>query len=182
MHYVTLNRGFETVVSDRDAELVARYRWFADVRVCKIDGAEKAYAYATPLIAGKKKKIYMHRLITGAPRGLLVDHRNGDRLDNRRRNLLVTTGTLNMHNRSGWAVSGYRGVDAHGGRYRARVQFRGTQETLGRFDTAEEAARAYDRAVFDLYGEFAWFNFPDEWEHAQTPDDEGTSWMQPVPF
>lgn len=59
------------------------------------------YAQATLSRAtGRPQSVYMHRLITGAPMGMVVDHINGDPLDNRRQNLRVVTHAENSRNRS----------------------------------------------------------------------------------
>jgi hypothetical protein len=111
--------------------------------------------------------IYMHRLITGAGPKHQVDHRNGNGLDNRRLNLRIATGTQNRANqgplrmRNGRA-SQYKGVyrDNRRDRWTASIQIDRQSHYLGRFANEEAAARAYDAAALEAWGQFARLNFP----------------------
>ena len=106
--------------------------------------------------------VLIHRWLMGEPPGLDVDHRNHDKLDNRRANLRVCTRADNMKNRRlrSDSVSGYKGVGGSPkGRWVAKITSDGRRLHLGTFDTAEEAARAYDGAARELHGEFALLNF-----------------------
>lgn len=97
----------------------------------------------------------MHTFLTGWD---FVDHRNGDGLDNRRANLRPATAAQNAANQqlSIANTTGYKGVSLYrNGRFRASIQRR----HLGYFDTAADAARAYDAAALDLFGDFAHLNF-----------------------
>jgi hypothetical protein len=110
----------------------------------------------------------MHREILGFgsikqdPR--LVDHRNRNGLDNRRENLRPSTNSQNLGNRIGSpnSSSKYKGVhwDSTRGKWRTQAQHDGKTYRLGRFDSEEEAAAAYDRKALELWGEFALLNFP----------------------
>ena len=106
----------------------------------------------------------MHRVITDCPDGMVVDHINDDALDNRRSNLRVCTQQDNIRNgikcrrRLGKRTrSKYKGAHFHGptGRWQARIVVSGRQISLGYFDHEIDAAKAYDEAAYEMFGEFA---------------------------
>lgn len=106
----------------------------------------------------------MHRFITGWP---LVDHMDGNGLNNTRPNLRPATPAQNNWNRctNRNSRSGFKGVSRYSGRaphWRAYITKDGERHALGRFYAPEDAARAYDRAAIELFGEFARTNFPRE--------------------
>lgn len=109
---------------------------------------------------------YLHRLIANPPTGMVVDHINGDMLDNRRENLRVCTRQQNMMNQRKRVdnTSGYKGVARHTRSrrkpFKAYIKKDGKQHHLGNFETAEAAAQAYDDAARLLHGEYARLNFP----------------------
>lgn len=88
----------------------------------------------------------------------LLDHINGNILDNRIENLRRATVKQNGFNRS--AVkrnpTGYKGVSWHsiGRKWRARIRVDGKEKNLGLFGCPKEAAKAYDNAARDIHGEF----------------------------
>jgi hypothetical protein len=104
----------------------------------------------------------LHRIIFDD--GKLRDHRNGDGLDNRRRNLRVATVSQNNANSHSTAASGYRGVYRHAAQWRAAISVQGQLFYPGSFDDPILAARAYDAAARKHFGEFARLNFPGEKE------------------
>jgi hypothetical protein len=106
--------------------------------------------------AGRQTTLKLHRLITGAPAGMEVDHKNGNGLDNRRANLRVCTHAQNMMNMPKVkARSGFRGVRRMKNRWHARIQVRGKETHLGAFPTAEDAWRVRRAAELIHKGEFA---------------------------
>ncbi|MCP4571462.1 MAG: endonuclease [bacterium] len=114
----------------------------------------------------KKYACSMHRLVMRAQPGTIVDHINGDRFDNRRVNLRFCTNAENLRN---MAIRGgssrYKGVHlcpTHRGKkkWRAQINRRGRRTFLGYFRTEAEAARCYDFAAVECFGEFARLNFP----------------------
>lgn len=111
--------------------------------------------------------ISLHRLITGDPPGLTVDHKDRRGLHNWRENLEAMPHGVNLANReTSKGATGFWGVStAPHDRYRARLTIYGGDGVtkrvfLGLFDTAEEAARARDRAVIARYGLYVPLNFP----------------------
>jgi hypothetical protein len=100
---------------------------------------------------------------------MLVDHVDGDKLNNRRRNLRIATPRQNMHNQvRPLRKRPYKGIyrSSTGTPWTAQISIprkgsgAGKTIALGRFETAEEAARAYDAAALEHFGEFAALNFP----------------------
>ena len=96
---------------------------------------------------------------------LIIDHINGDGLDNRSANLRVATYSQNSQNRRKsrkGCGSKYKGVwlDKRTRRWRAQICFEGTKKHLGYYDDEAGAGRAYDRAAVRYHEEFAKLNFP----------------------
>jgi hypothetical protein len=144
------------LVDDEDFEQLRWLRWYT----AKI--GKRVYAYRNIKIGERHVILPMHREIMGLEYGdhsLEVDHINGDGLDNRRANLRLVTRQQNMANRRGWSQAGYKGVSRmESGKYVAHIVVNGNHHNLGRYDTAEEAARAYNAAAADAFGEFALLN------------------------
>ncbi|MGA2914588.1 MAG: AP2/ERF family transcription factor [Sedimentisphaerales bacterium] len=106
----------------------------------------------------------MHRFLMDAPKGRIVDHRNGDGLDNRRANLRLATHSQNCCNKriTKKGTSKYRGVSIEKGskKWRATIYYNKINIPLGFFENEQDAARAYDNAAKKYHGEFAVLNFP----------------------
>jgi hypothetical protein len=109
---------------------------------------------------GKRKRQYLHRIITGAGDGQYVDHINGNTLDNRLCNLRITTASGNQRNKIGTSRTGYKGVsfDKFTGRYQAKITINGETVMLGRRDSAIEAFELYKASALEHYGEYARFD------------------------
>lgn len=113
---------------------------------------------ATTIGSGRKAyKLYLHRFVTEAKPGTIIDHVNGDPLDNRRENLRVATKSQNAANTGPSVVNrlGLKGVSRRGEKYRAFIHKGGKTIYLGAFDTSKAAACRYDREAKKLFGEFA---------------------------
>lgn len=150
---IPLTGGRWTIVDKADYDAVAHLRWRAG------PGAKTWYAWHN--FARGETPTSLHRYIMQPPTGLVVDHINGDGLDNRRINLRVCTQKENVRNRIHGPISrsGFRGVFGHPSGREARIKVNGKSKHLGTFATAEEAALAYDRAATEHFGEFAQTNF-----------------------
>lgn len=154
MKTIPLTKGYTAQVSDEDFETLDKTSW------CYSHG----YAIRRQSLGYKKSKnVYMHRQIMGVEgKHIQVDHINGDRLDNRRENLRVCNQTQNNHNtHKPKSKSGYKGVvwvEDHK-KWRAYITLNKKVKVLGYFKTAKEAAKAYDKAALENFGEFARPNF-----------------------
>lgn len=160
MNIIRLTKGLVALVSAVDYPGLNCYSWYAQ---CSRPGVY--YAARTvrvgPRIENRKECILMHQQILGTK---WVDHKNHATLDNRRCNLRPTTPTQNLGNsrRRSDNLSGYKGVswDNQRGQWRADVQINRRRFYLGHFLNPAVAARAYDRAAVEKFGEFAYLNFP----------------------
>ncbi len=150
---IPLGDGFYAYVDAADYEWLSRYNWrVVNGYACRHE---------------KNKSILMHREITQAPKGKVVDHIDANKLNNCRFNLRVCTAAENQFNqrkRRG-SYSQFKGVQYRKKQRRFYVEcrFAGTKHWLGFFDDEIEAARAYDRKAVELHGEYARVNFPEEW-------------------
>lgn len=143
--------GTYAVISPEDHEIVNAFRWYG-----------QSAGYATSGRTGNEPSILMHRLILDAPHEFDVDHINGIPLDNRRENLRLCTPQENLRNQSPRGGSSqFKGVRMKRGVWRAAITVDRQEIYLGTFHCETTAARAYDAAARERFGEFARLNFPD---------------------
>jgi len=111
---------------------------------------------------------YLHRIIMKPPVNMQIDHKNKNKLDNRRCNLRVCTNSENCMNRGKTRINttGYKGVNKDKRRkrknYRARITANNKTYYLGSFEKPEEAGAAYKKAAKQRHGEFARTNDPEK--------------------
>jgi hypothetical protein len=153
MKTIALTQGKVALVSDEDYDELSIHSWHT------VTPHNVSYAVRSERQPGGKVPTYlMHRVIVDAPKGIEVDHINGDGLDNQRSNLRLATHSQNLCNRRLDAnnTSGYKGVhwDKQGKKWVAQINNAGRQITLGLFDDIGEAAAAYDEASLKYHGEF----------------------------
>jgi hypothetical protein len=155
---IPLTQGKFAIVDADDYDRLAKRKWR-----CKQAG-NTFYAYAFRRNANKLAMLLMHRQITDAPKGMFVDHRDGNGLNNRKSNLRLCTPAQNAHNRcpSFNRRSIYKGISWHKQikKWAVRICKSGGRFHLGCFDDPTDAALAYDRKAEQLFGEFAYLNFP----------------------
>lgn len=164
-------------MDEADYELVRPYRW-----VLLTGRGTLEYAVHWICKDGKKTALLMHRLIAGAAGyepGQLVDHIDGNGLNNRRGNLRGADLQQNQANSrvKKNSKTGYKGValekqrPGKAERYVGIIVVRGVRQRCGTYDTPEEAARAYDDAARAAWREFACVNFP-------RPGERGARWSR----
>ncbi len=152
-----ISGGYEVEIDRSDYGWLSLYEWHPLV-------VRGGYVYAfrrEPVPGGKQKTVLMHREILQAGRGQSVAHINLNGLDNRKDNLRLATkaeitsaSSLFKSNKTG-----YRGVSRSGERYSANIGHKGKSNFLGRYDSPEMAAAAYDSAARVLHGKYASLNF-----------------------
>lgn len=148
---IPLTLGKVALIDDADLPLVQDRKWHAF--------RDRGRWYARASSSHRGPKVRMHRLILpGVP---LVDHKNGDGLDNQRHNLRPATEGENHVNRpKSRGVSRFKGVwwSSRTRRWGACFSINDRTRHLGQFASEEDAARAYNAAVLAQWGEFAWLN------------------------
>ena len=164
MKYINITKGKRCIVDEDDYEYLIQYNWCAHRQ-----RGDKYRAYRTYWDNGYIKGILMHRLIMNVddPK-IIVDHINGDPLDNRKSNLRLCSNAENLRNRGKTIQnqSGYKGVSLYRVKkykqkepvYMARIQYNSKQYFLGYYKSAEEAAIAYNKKALEFFGEFAKLN------------------------
>ena len=144
---IPLTLGQQAIISEPDLSLIAPHSWHARPR------RDRKGFYAV-----NNSGIRMHRLLLGVWDKRIVDHINGDGLDNRRENLRAGTQAQNCINRRQTPGDLPRGVSQKGRKYRAQIKQAGRYVSLGYFDTPEAAHAAYMTAAIRLHGD--WMPLP----------------------
>lgn len=157
MKEIQLTRGKVALVDDEDYERVSQVHW------CLDKGVNTFYARTYKRIGKKKISIRMHRLILNAPKGMEVDHKDGNGLNNQKENIRLCTHAENQQNKQTQKnnTSGYIGVQWSEDKKRWVVYLtvNKKQKYFGSFRDKVEAAKAHDKATLKYRGEFAFLNF-----------------------
>jgi len=157
IRYIPLTKGKFAIVDAADYEWLSKYKWHA----IRAERGRTYYACRTD----HGRSVSMHREIMKPPKGKVVDHADGNGSDNRRSNLRNCTQLQNSQNsRRRIRRSRFRGVYRRGGKWEAKVVYKGKEYYLGLFDDEVEAAKARDRKAYELAGEYAYLNFPEDFK------------------
>lgn len=163
MKTIQLSKGQVAMVDDSDYEYLSKTNWFA------MKGEYTCYAGGwTPMVKWQRKHLLMHRVIMKATRGQIVDHKDGNGLNNQKNNLRFCTASQNGQNQQvskhPSKHSQYKGVTWHKGRRRKRrwqavIRTKEKRDCyLGSFMAEIEAAKTYNKAATKHFGEFARLN------------------------
>jgi hypothetical protein len=150
MKEIPLTRGKFTTVDDEDYDDLMQYKWHC---------TKAGYAARGKWINGKQVLIYMHRYLLNAAPGTVVDHLDGNKRNNQRSNILLCTQSENMANSIKYNKTGFKGVCRSLDKYAAYIDKHKKRMYLGTFNTAEEAAKAYDKKAIEIHGVHALTNF-----------------------
>ncbi len=166
MREIPLTQGFVALVDDADYEELVKFKWHVQNK----NGA--TYARRST----KGSNMFMHRQIINAPPRSIVDHIDGNPLNNQKNNLRILSARDNSYRRHRLPTntSGFRGVTRRKGRnrFRAEICHEGKHYCWGSFLSAEEAAKAYDRAAVELFGPvIAMLNFPEDYAKDKIIDE-----------
>ena len=171
---INLTKGYKAIVDDDDHEWLSKYKWSASVD--NRDGYVSARTTIYKTFEGYKwrRGVKMHRLILDAKQGEVVDHVNGNPLDNRRSNLRICTSAENARNHKKQDLinkepcsSRFKGVTISTNRtpygdyqyWRAQITVDGVNKYIGQYSSEVEAACAYDIAAKKYHGDYARLNF-----------------------
>ena len=158
MKHIKLTQGKYALVDDEDYSELIKYKWYANHR----HGIWYAY---TNIRTGKSRiTISMHRFLLNPPKGIQVDHRDHNGLNNRRTNIRICTHAQNIQNqrrKQGSKTSRYKGVfwNKKESYWYVQIKQNGKKLNLGSFLNEIEAAKIYDKKAEELFGEFANTNF-----------------------
>lgn len=145
---IPLTKGQNAIIDVCDVPIVSQYSWYANPRHDK----KGCYAVST---CG----IRMHRLLMCASDDEIVDHVNGNGLDNRRSNIRKGTQSQNCVNRRTTPGKYMRGARPKKGKWQSYIKFMGKQRSLGYYDSEISAHHAYVLEARKLHGD--WMPLPE---------------------
>lgn len=156
MAEITIADGAVVTIDDQDAHILQKHTWR-----CEKDGYVRRKTTITQPVRKTGFVVMLHRVIMGAGKGQIVDHIDGNPLNNSRSNLRlcdVAGNTRNQKKQNRKCSSQYKGVVLQAGKWQAQIGYRGRQRFIGTFAIEEHAAHAYNKAAIALHGEFACLN------------------------
>ncbi len=159
MKEIQLTQNKVTLVDDDLFEYLNQWKWNAHKY------SNIIYADRQGIVNGNKKTIKMHRVILNTPHGMFTDHIDHNGLNNQKSNLRICNAHQNCMNAIPFGRIKYKGVSIlyktkKGKVYEANIRFNRIKKRIGIFDDMISAAEAYDKKAKELFGEFAYLNFP----------------------
>lgn len=155
---IQLSKGKYAIVDDEDFEYLNQWKWYVN----SSGYAVRSENFKTESGKISARTIRMHRVVMRAPQTHEVDHRFGNRLDNRKANLRVCTRSENNMNKPLLPKNstGFKGVMWHKRNLRwvSRIKVNGKLIHLGSFTCKIQAAKIYNEAALKYHGEFAHLN------------------------
>jgi len=141
---IKLTQGKFAMVDDEDFETLNNHKWFIkkDSNTC--------YAYRKQTTNNKRKTVYIHSIIMETPKGMQIDHIDGNGLNNCKSNLRVVTFRQNMQNRHVSKTSQYLGVSKFRNKWIAHIGINGKAKYLGIYIIEEDARDAYLNALCEI--------------------------------
>lgn len=155
MKKIKLTQGKYALVDDRDFDFLNQWKWFCHSR--------SGNHYVTRNLYNKKnktqKQIHMHRLIMNTPKDKIIDHIDGNGLNNQRKNLRICTQIENIKNQGKKSnnTSGFKGISLRKdtNKYRVRINVDNKCINLGNYTSKLKAYEVYCEACIKYHGEFA---------------------------
>lgn len=152
MKKIILNQGKQAIVNEGDYYELSKHHW--SYKKEDQSGNEGVYCYSI----GK----WLHNFLTNCPKNKVVHHINGNRLDNRRENLVVLTRSQFESTKSSLKSNrhGIKGVswNRRKRKWHVKISVNNRQIYLGSFDNAVVAAMKYNEAALKYHGEYAYLN------------------------
>lgn len=150
---IRLKSGKYAFVDEKDYSIVCGFKWRELIDV------SRRYV----ITSRNKKTIYMHRLIMNAKKRQIIDHIDGNQVNNTRSNLRFCNNKQNQMNakkQNRKTTSRFKGVYYHKGRNKwlAQIQKNGKWYYCGIYLSEKEAAIAYNKQAIKKFGEFSRLN------------------------
>lgn len=143
MKRIKLSKGKFALVDNDDFDFLNQWKWYV---------SWNGYALRRECVNGETKYIRMHRQINSTPDGMVTDHINRNKLDNRRSNLRTASKSTNGFNTELRSTnkSGHKGVywEKWSARWRAEIKVNYKKKSLGRYKSMNDAIVARKRAEF----------------------------------
>lgn len=157
MKEIALTQGMAALVDDEDYEYLSQFKWQVMVR------SYTSYAVRCLWKEGKQYASYMHRELMNNPKGLQIDHIDGNGLNNQKSNLRLCTTSQNQMNSKPRknTQSGFKGVrwNRSNKKWESSLRINGENKYLGLYSQKEKAAIAYDNAAKQFFKEFSRTNY-----------------------